>query len=129
VASTSQFKGLGIDSERIWQDQVLEDGRSEVASPEELEDLSHSGLTEGQAVTALFCAKECLFKCLYPQVERFFDFHDAMVRDLRFSGGLGTFSIHLVIHLSEEFPAGTQGTGSFCFDEKRIYTALEWHQD
>lgn len=132
VAPRSLLRGLGIDSEPVLAGRVFEEIREQVANPGELEALGQTGMSPEAAVTAIFCAKECLFKCLYPVCERFFDFPDALVTrlalgDQALGSGRGSFEIQLETELGEELPRGFHLEGAFLLENGRLHSALEWH--
>lgn len=126
VASTDQLQGLGIDSEPVLSGNLLEEVREQVASPAELETLGGTGLEHATGVTALFGAKECLFKCLYPHCGTFFDFPDASVPEWHLEPGGGRFLIRLETELTEVLTRGFALEGRFLLDGDRVHTALEW---
>jgi enterobactin synthetase component D len=73
AAAVGRVAGLGIDLEKLLNDQALEDVRKVALAPVEWERVKGDrGL-----VTALFSAKETLFKCVYPRTGVFLDFSDA----------------------------------------------------
>jgi enterobactin synthetase component D len=88
----------------------------------EVLDGRRAGLTRLEALTLVFSAKESVFKCLYPRVGRFFDFHDVRLGEVR--SDLGTFTVRLVKSLSGELRAGTVLAGRFAIECGRVHTAV-----
>ena len=66
---------MGLDIETVAKSKSLEAICSMVLQPAELEVLG----SDAWVLTAAFSAKECLYKCLFPQVGRFFGFESARV--------------------------------------------------
>ena len=71
-------------------------GASQIAELSEINRAISVFQDTGLALTAIFCAKEALFKCIAPQVGRYFDFLDvelinctASTLSLRLRGELG----------------------------------------
>lgn len=122
VTKDPRILGLGIDSEPLVRARTLPALRSHAAREEELGDLSKSGLSEPEALTVLFSAKESLYKCLYPTVRRFFGFQDARLS----WEGPGWFRWELTVDLHPTLPRGSQGRGRFEIHEGLISTAIVW---
>ena len=79
AAPSSIVLGLGIDVEVY--DRFTWDIAAVVCLPEELEALQ-SVETEVQIATLarIFSAKESVYKCVYPWIERILNFHDIRIR-------------------------------------------------
>jgi enterobactin synthetase component D len=69
----------------------------------------------------VFSANETIFKCLYPQVGRYFDFRDAVVTAL---DPAGRFSAHLLSALTPALPSGFALEGRFVRDATSVCTAM-----
>ena len=80
VAQDRQLSGLGIDLERIGR--IDGSIASTICTPEELNETSEPG-----RLSALFSAKESIFKALFPSTRHFLDFRDVsvVIADDRFS--------------------------------------------
>lgn len=76
VVRRAQAGGLGIDLEHQLDAQLAEQLWPGIVHPQEAQQLRQSGDFARQ-LTLVFSAKESLFKALYPQVGRYFDFLDA----------------------------------------------------
>lgn len=96
VAPASRTRALGIDIERIIGPGDVERLAPTLARPDEL---------AVAPLTALFAAKEALFKALAPRVGRYFDFLDV--------AAVSATSLRLLVDLSAEFPAGTTFAARF----------------
>jgi 4'-phosphopantetheinyl transferase EntD len=80
VAEDRYLSGLGIDLERIGR--IDSSIASTICTPEELDEPSEPG-----RLSALFSAKESIFKALFPSTRHFLDFRDVsvVIADDRFS--------------------------------------------
>jgi enterobactin synthetase component D len=88
VAHGDTLRGLGLDIERWVRPSAPANLGSHLARPGELAHLvAVSGWSEVEALTLLFSAKESLYKCLYPEVQRYFGFHDATIATLDVTSG------------------------------------------
>lgn len=115
------MKGLGIDVETIMSRQLHDE-----IGPVYLNDAEMALVETAElplASTICFSAKEALFKGIYPLIGRFFDFKDAAVARLDYASR--RLSIRLTNTLSGEFHAGVVVDGSFCYDNRSVFTAFE----
>ena len=131
VARRSELRGLGIDAERLMSDDVKLELRRRICSPAELvlgaEQLPL--LPENELVSLAFSAKESLYKCLYPAVGRFMDFHAArLVGAVARSTGshtvVGELTMELTVDWSSLFRAGQRLTVQFHKGAAHVETAL-----
>lgn len=104
-------RGLGTDLEALIAPRSMEAIRKLVLRDEERRDFRASPLGERAMLTLIFGAKECLFKCLYPTVLRFFGFEAA--RLLEVDQVAGRFRIRLLEDLHPDLPAGREWPGRF----------------
>ena len=79
AARLTDAGGIGIDAIEIVAPERAARVASVVARPAELRLLRRAGMDAATALTVAFSAKESLFKCLFPVVQRYFDFLDAEV--------------------------------------------------
>lgn len=91
VASTQQWRSLGIDAEPA--ESLPDDVVGSIATPQELDTANSTGKKLGIDCmdTVLFSAKESIYKSWYPLAKRFLDFDGAVVEihpDGRFSARL-----------------------------------------
>jgi len=91
VARAEDARGIGLDVEPIVDDEAMQTIAQQVAMDGELDAIRAAGLSHAAALTLVFSANESLFKCLYPIVERFFDFSAAALVEAR----SGAFTIEL----------------------------------
>lgn len=79
VSSVGNFVSLGIDLERICDEQEAERLRPMVSGEAEWEGLSRWSEDRGRRFTAIFSAKEAVYKFIHPLVRRFVDFGEVFV--------------------------------------------------
>jgi len=110
VARARDALGIGLDAERVMTDENAERLLDKIAAPEEIAGMKRkTGWGTGIALTVTFSAKESVFKCLYPQVQRYFDFSDAWIE---IQDG-GRFSARLLNTLTPSLTAGRTFEGRF----------------
>lgn len=79
IARSDAFKSLGLDTEPVVTSETQQLLASEIASPREWQ-IAHSlSLTDQQAFSVVFSAKEAFYKCWHPITGNFFGFEDAIV--------------------------------------------------
>jgi 4'-phosphopantetheinyl transferase EntD len=108
VASDSMYLGLGLDIEDCMSDAVADSVAPHVA-PEVLDGSIRIGgrpADRATVVTAVFSAKESLFKCLRPLIDDFFDFRDARMIALDFTSRRAR--LRLLRTLAPSIPAGLE---------------------
>jgi 4'-phosphopantetheinyl transferase EntD len=68
-----------------------------------------------ERLTALFVAKECVYKCLRPLADDFIDFADATMSalDIDSATGAGTGTVRLLREFGPAIPAGLEVTVRF----------------
>ncbi|MDP3813617.1 4'-phosphopantetheinyl transferase [Pseudomonas sp.] len=111
VAQVQDWRGLGLDVEKLLPTARAERLAAEILTPAEL--LRLQGLTaaqRAQRISLTFSSKESLFKALYPLVRRHFYFQDAELLSVNPDGSL---SLRLLIDLHPDWPAGSQLAGQF----------------
>ena len=104
VASRAQYRGLGIDLEKIVTPATALALSGSVLRPEERVLARTAGLSYELFLSLAFSAKESLYKCLNPITCAAFDFQDAEVLELTMSANL--LRVALRTDLSNEFKAG-----------------------
>ena len=123
VARTNALRGVGLDIERWVKPTAPETIGAHIAREGELDALvGQTAWSAPVALTLLFSAKESLYKCLYPEVQRFFGFHDATIA--RIDAQRGTFVARLEVTLTDALRAGLTLEGRFERREDVIVTAL-----
>ena len=112
AASGSGLVGaVGVDVERWMNDDAPRRIGAHITTDGELPELcERTGWSSGRALTLVFSAKESLYKCLYPEVRRYFGFQDARVVSI--DAERGAFEIALTVAL-EHLPAGLTLAGRF----------------
>ena len=127
VAPVSAVTGVGIDVERLIPDEQREEIASRILNDEERARLAAALPTSSAAehLSLGFSAKESLYKCLNPLVDRFFEFDAAHVVDVLPDGAsTGSITLALTRPLTAEFPAGFALVGRYAFAPERIETAV-----
>ena len=123
VARSVDARSIGLDVERIMTDDDASKVRDHIAEHEEVAAIvDATGWCVGTAITAVFSAKETIFKALYPEVRRYFDFRDAHVDALDLRDG--TFRARLLKDLTPLLPQGHVISGRFSLDAKLVWTAV-----
>ncbi|HEY1537625.1 MAG TPA: 4'-phosphopantetheinyl transferase superfamily protein, partial [Polyangiaceae bacterium] len=121
VALTRHARAIGLDAERTTElsAEVLD----YIALPAEIEALTLASRMSAQSVAGVvFSAKETLFKCLYAEVGRYFDFRDALVDSL--DAVSKSFSVRLLVPLTPRLLEGASFAGKFSLEQGRIHTAM-----
>ncbi len=111
VGHASQWRGLGLDVEKLIPAARAERLAAEILTPAELFRLE--GLPpaqRAQRISLTFSAKESLFKALYPLVLRHFYFQDAELLEVDSSGQL---HMRLLADLHPDWLAGSRIQGQF----------------
>jgi enterobactin synthetase component D len=121
VAKTSDLLGIGIDFEIKGRAKL--NLKNQITSNYDIS--THEGLSETELLTMIFSMKECLYKALYPLVNKFFGFEDAAVTEINTQEG--TFEIKLLTKLSEQFRPGEYYLfkGRFVILPESVLAALE----
>ncbi|MGJ8688148.1 MAG: 4'-phosphopantetheinyl transferase family protein [Gammaproteobacteria bacterium] len=126
VAHRTNIRAIGIDSEAWIRPGSLDnDSRHILTSTEGYANHERLFDTPLHYLTLIFSAKESLFKCLFPIVNNFFDFHAAAIRPLPSSSATqGHFSFELLQDLNAEFRAGYSGQGTYVIEAGLVHTAI-----
>lgn len=104
VVSTSL--NIGLDVEDVLTDKVATDIVDMVASRDEVDILPFS---KNESVSIVFSSKESIFKCLYPDVKKFFDFKDAeLVKVNPLNKNFVELSFNIKSNLSNYIKKGTE---------------------
>lgn len=82
VASSNDYKFLGIDYEKIINDEISKEVYNSIANEKELRNVMNLGFEFSHALTIIFSSKESLFKALHPHTKFYFDFLDATLINL-----------------------------------------------
>jgi len=121
VARTAVARAVGLDTERIMAHHEADGVTDKIASRDELARIVRAtGWPDGVALTAIFSAKEAIFKCLYPEVRAYFDFVDAQVDAFED----GQFHAHLTASLTPSLPAGHALRGRYELEGDRVSSGI-----
>ncbi|WP_394849392.1 4'-phosphopantetheinyl transferase superfamily protein [Pendulispora brunnea] len=121
IAHARDARGIGLDAERPMTDENAEKLLDKIASPQEIAEMKRkTGWGTGVALTVTFSAKESVFKCLYPQVQRYFDFSDAWIEILDGE----RFSARLLSTLTPTLTAGRTFEGRFEHNDVSVCTGM-----
>jgi enterobactin synthetase component D len=121
---TRQVHGVGLDIESLIAVERAKGLWPGILGKEEYSYFQESPLPFNQLLTLAFSAKESLFKAVYPQLGRYFDFLEA--RFSSYSLDSGRFELQLLRDLSEDFPAGRRFTGCFMVNDSDIQTFVAY---
>ena len=122
AASAERVRALGLDSERLLDDESALELQRKVLRPEELGRQGTSGLSPGTCTSLIFSAKESLYKALAPLVRRHFGFHDAQA--IAISEREQLLLLRLEVDLGPAFKAGTELVARYVVTEV-VHTAVE----
>jgi 4'-phosphopantetheinyl transferase EntD len=120
VATTKQTLGLGIDIEANCRD--IDDLAHLILRPEERQTTASQDLPKKDAVRAVFCAKEALYKAIHGRARRFVDFQEVRVE---FDPDTGNFTA--IAPEDQNLDALVrQGSGRFLIADSTLFAV--WHQ-
>jgi enterobactin synthetase component D len=123
VAPTQTVRGIGIDSERLIAEKTATSVASHILTETESYAANCTFVDSArQYLTLIFSAKESIFKCLYPEVKQYFDFHHAEISLNCHEPG--TFQFQLRKHLSDEFHEHYVGNGHYAIVEDFVHTGI-----
>lgn len=129
VASRSQVRSLGIDTERLLTPDTKPELSRKICSEDELMRLAASlAVSEPHLVSLAFSAKESLYKCLYPLVGRFMGFEAARivaVHSSPHSEGLdGELTLELAQEWSSAFRVGRRFAARYLLAQQHVETVV-----
>ncbi|QUY48535.1 4'-phosphopantetheinyl transferase superfamily protein [Serratia plymuthica] len=107
----SGLGGVGLDVETLIPTERAEELWTVIVGEEECATLRRQPQAFNQLLTIAFSAKESLFKTLYPQVGRYFDFLDA--RTVAIDTRQQIFELELLKPLTAHCHAGRRFTGRY----------------
>ena len=123
LARSRDARGIGLDAELVMTDDLATRLLDKIATLDEASAVARkTGWGTGLALTVIFSAKETVFKCLYPQVGRYFGFHAAVIDVL--DPDAGRFSARLLETLTPSLAAGLVLEGRFERDARSVCTAM-----
>ncbi len=122
IAHKNNVKRIGIDVENLIDIKTAKDILDVALVESEKKYLDKSTINKSILITVIFSAKESLFKALYPEVGRYFDFSVAETKKIDFEKGL--FTLELLQELAPDLPTGTLFNGAIEINNKRIITII-----
>lgn len=123
VARTSDASGIGFDIEPVMSEENAAAWMPRIAAPDEVGELARQmEWSPAMALTVIFSAKETVYKCLYPQVRRYFGFRAAAIELADDAHGL--FSVRLLETLTPVLVAGRSFEGRFDLRDGVVGTAM-----
>lgn len=123
VAPARDWRGLGLDVERLLSSERAERLVGEILTADELVRIAElSPEQRAWRISLTFSLKESLFKALYPLVLTRFYFQDAELLSLDVQQGTAT--LRLLQTLSPDWPAGSQLSGLYTEFEGRVLSLV-----
>ncbi len=114
--------GLGIDIENIQGNAHARELARAIIGEQEQALLTACSEAFGLCFTAVFSAKESLFKALYPKVQAYFGFHAARLVHLDLAQG--SIRLELVEDLGQHYRAGDRFALGVVLEDTRVLTYL-----
>jgi enterobactin synthetase component D len=129
VSRTADTRLLGIDVEKLIDPTSVDGIGALVALESEL--ALFAGMTQSQALTILFSAKETLYKALYPETRRFMEFSAVRLTGVSplCAGAGGLLTVRLSEDWDRAWRAGHQLTLRYALRRDRVYTVLHTPQE
>ncbi|MFK3779673.1 4'-phosphopantetheinyl transferase [Agrobacterium sp. NPDC089420] len=119
AGSNQQFCGIGIDIEKVLNEEEARDIASQALTASERHSLGNA--IDPFMTGLIFSAKESLFKALYPSVRRFFFFEAAELSDYSEDGSA---SLRLTEDLGGRWRRGTEIPLRVCRFEDFLLTRI-----
>jgi enterobactin synthetase component D len=120
IATTAESL-IGVDIERVMTLSTAASVARRIAPEVEAGSFQGAGLLDHTlAVTLAFSAKESVYKCLHPRVQRFFGFEAALVRSIADR----VIVVELAEALHESLPAGAMLTLEWATADGVVMTLL-----
>lgn len=120
VALSAERSALGIDIEPLMDETRAARIESRVLT---LSEMLLPARSRQERVTAVFSAKESIYKCLRPLVGKYFGFHAVAIRQWNLLQG--TFHFVLLEDLTPPYVQGWEGSGRLAVDGAYVFTAVE----
>jgi enterobactin synthetase component D len=118
---TTTVEAIGIDSEMVAPRQRVKRLAAHVLLPEEA-GAGGAALDDELRFTAIFSAKEAIYKCLFPVTRRRFYFSDVAIECLDMARGM--FSAKLKTKLNERFEEGCRIEGRIAAAAGCVHTGV-----
>ncbi len=122
VARQQHWQALGLDAESALTCERADRLARQLFTPQEQQHYQQQSPNQRATLATLtFCAKESLFKALYPLVGQPFYFQDAQL--LQYTTD-GHFHMQLLADLSADWQQGCQISGQFAWHAERLLTLI-----
>ncbi|WP_114192025.1 4'-phosphopantetheinyl transferase family protein [Edaphovirga cremea] len=118
----SSSSGVGVDIETYLSQERAEALWGMIINEQEKSLLTASSGSFAHQLTVAFSAKESLFKALYPQARRYFDFLDAEL--VRIDPSAGYFELVLLKDLHVDYLHGRVFQGTYLAGEHDVITFI-----
>ncbi|MEM7785236.1 MAG: 4'-phosphopantetheinyl transferase superfamily protein, partial [Planctomycetota bacterium] len=82
VASTDTTRSIGIDTEKIVDAKVRREVQNQIVNPAEWDQILRNDADPDALFSAVFSAKESVYKCCFPIVRQYFGFQCAVVESM-----------------------------------------------
>jgi enterobactin synthetase component D len=123
AAPRARARAIGIDVETVMSSARLCAVADRIAAPGEIDAVAaRAGCRTEVAATLVFSAKESLFKCLFAEVGRVFDYLDAELCDVDLDRG--SLRLGLTTTLAEGWRVGAVIPGAAAIADDMVYTAV-----
>ncbi|MBL4831746.1 MAG: 4'-phosphopantetheinyl transferase superfamily protein [Aliivibrio sp.] len=122
VDSNTNLHTLGIDVEKLITPSIINTTSATILTKDEISLLKQCELDFSHAFTVTFSMKESLYKALYPQVNKFFDFHSAEI--ISISEELQQITLKLTKTLSEHYREGHLFIGHYSIESNSVTTLI-----
>jgi enterobactin synthetase component D len=123
VMPCASGRSLGIDLEPMIATEAVDEIQAVCLSGRERVLWHQSQMSLMAFTTLCFSAKEALYKCLYPIVGVFFEFHDVEIQSINVASQ--TLQVRLLRQLSAEFSSGMVLLGRYRITQQHVLTAFE----
>jgi enterobactin synthetase component D len=122
AARAEDAQGVGIDTQELLTSERMDRVMPTILLASEVQRATESALGPSLWTTVAFCAKEALFKCLYPVIGVRFYYAAAEVTSIDIDER--TFTIALTETVSQGFDAGTPFDGRFELSRDHAHAGL-----
>lgn len=121
VCLSKSYRSVGLDIEKLSARKSEDQIARYICTPDELDIIQEGDSDERVKKSRLvFCAKEAIFKCLYPLCQVFFGFKDASVD----WSDDGTYRVRLNKSISTEFCKGFSVMGRWMIQKNCMMSGL-----
>jgi 4'-phosphopantetheinyl transferase EntD len=123
VAPRTSMLAIGMDTEIVGAPTL--DIWPTISRREELAWVQAlPGVDRPAAITLLFAAKEAFYKCQYPLVGEWLDFHDMRIEAAGWGGSTGTFAVNAMRHIRFAQRVPLPIVGRYQFHEQFVSAAV-----